>query len=392
VALPEDRQKVAAAAADAMERAARDGRMPTALVGFDGFLDAIYDVVDRRRDMTPTGYERIRTISEFASRVAAAAGRSANIELVLREERFGGNGPLLASGLAALGAGVTYIGAVGGAESPRMLHPAYEPFTRRCRRVLPIAPTARTDALEFDDGKVMFNHPASVQEVTWDRLVEVVGLDGLIRAVVEADLIGIVNWTIVGGVEGIWEGLLREVLPRVNAAGKRVFIDLSDPAKRSDADIARALELLTRLEELVRMTLGLNMAEAERVAGVLGVLGSTPGDPDHARAERLAGSIRRATGLSCVVVHPRHGAAAATATECMWFDGPFTTAPRLSTGAGDHFNAGFALAQQLGLSLDRCLASACAVSGAYVRDAESPGCARVIGFLRSLPGPETDGA
>jgi sugar/nucleoside kinase (ribokinase family) len=89
-----------------------------------------------------------------------------------------------------------------------------------------------------------------------------------------------------------------------------------------------------------------------------------------------------------VQIHLRRGAAGATRTEAAWFDGPFTRTPRLSTGAGDHVNGGFSAGQVLGMPLAECLALGCAVSGAYVRDAASPGLERVAGFLRALPGPE----
>jgi hypothetical protein len=42
----------------------------------------------------------------------------------------------------------------------------------------------------------------------------------------------------------------------------------------------------------------------------------------------------------------------------------------------------------VGLSLQESLAVGCAVSGAYVRDAESPGRERLVEFLRAMPGPE----
>lgn len=384
---PDKRESIAQAAADDLEEAARAGRLPAALVGFDGFLDAIYDVVDRRRDMSPRGYERIRTISAFSARVAAAAGRSANVELVRREERFGGNGPLMAGALGALGAAVSFLGAVGREEDPAVLHPAYEPLAARCHRVAPIAPTARTDALEFDDGKIMFNHPANVQAVTWERLMDAVGLDGLIREVDGAALIGITNWTIVGGVESIWEGLIRDVLPKVRPAPRRLFIDLSDPAKRTDSDIARAIGILRRLDTLIPVTLGLNLAEAERIAAVVKVGKVSIEGPSLADS---AGDLRKAIGVCCVVVHPRDGAAGALADQVAWFDGPFTQKPRLSTGAGDHFNAGFALGQASGLALAECLATGCACSGAYVRDGASPGMDRLCRFLRRLPQPEQD--
>src|SRR5215510_791359 len=114
--------------------------MPGALVGFDGFVDSIVHVVDRRTDMSPKGYVRLRTIADFATRCAAAAGKSANIERVQMEDRFGGNGPLLASALAGLGASVEYIGAIGASlgagPGPVPVHEMFRAFAARCRRVI----------------------------------------------------------------------------------------------------------------------------------------------------------------------------------------------------------------------------------------------------------------
>lgn len=357
-------------AAAALVAARAAGRLPRCLVGFDGFIDSIYDVVDRRRDVTPGGYERITAIPALADRIAAASGRSANIELVRREERFGGNGPLTAAALAALGCPTTFIGAVGREDDWRALHPAYVPLAAACERVLPIASTGRTDALEFHDGKVMFNHAAAVQAVTWERLLEAVGLDALTAMVRRADLVGITNWTILGGVERIWGGLMLEVLPRVNAARKRVFIDLSDPAKRGDEDLRRALGVLRSMNALSPVTLGLNLAEAERVSRVLGGTLAPRTDP-VVHCEALASAVRAPAGLACVVVHRRQGAAAATAHESASFQTSVTEEPVISTGAGDHFNAGFACAQAAGLSLEHCLAVGCGVSGAHVRGIRS---------------------
>ena len=196
----------------------------------------------------------------------------------------------------------------------------------------------------------------------------------------------------MGGVEGIWEGLCRDVLPRIGPGkGRRVFIDLCDPAKRTDLDIRRALALLKTMNSQIPVTLGLNLSEAERISEVLGIdaFGGPANQTQGGAIEGAARSIRAAGGFACVAIHPREGAGAADAAgNSAWFDGPFTTTPRLSTGAGDHFNGGFAFAQALGLPLDECLAAGCAVSGAYVRDAASPTLDRLTGFLRELPGPQ----
>jgi sugar/nucleoside kinase (ribokinase family) len=379
------RAVLARSAAESLARANLASRH--ALVGFDGFVDLITDLVDTRADMAPLAYTRISTLTALAARVGAAAGKSTNIEAVTHEKRWGGNGPLLAGGLARLGISTTYIGAVGREDDPRTLDPVFAPFASLCERVVPIAAPGRTDALEFDDGKLMINHCGPVQAVTWERIVEVVGLQTLRELVARADVLGIVNWSLLGGVGGIWRGLVRDIFPSI-ARAPRIFIDLSDPAKRTDADLLGAMDLLRELNARAPVTLGLNLAEAERLARVWRV-DATGAPTDSRRTLRLATDLRGALGLDCVVVHPREGAAAAEASgERAWFDGPMTRAPRLSTGAGDHFNAGFAGAQIAGLPIEQCLASGVALSGAYVRDGGAPTLSRLLDFLADLPAPE----
>lgn len=378
----DQRRAIACSAADRLEGLARAGALGRALVGFDGFVDHIKHMVASRTSMAPREYTRIRTIDEFAARCAGAAGKSTNVEQVLLESRFGGNGPLMARALASLGVRTTYIGAVGDGS----VEPAFEGFARRCEAIFAICPSSRTDCLEFDDGKLMFNDTGNVQGVTWDLVVERVGLARLGEIVGRSALVGIVNWSLLGGVDSIWRGLMRHVLPGLGGQ-RRMFVDLSDPAKRTDADIGAMLGLLgdlARTPGLV-LTLGLNLAEAQRIARVAGLspLDDSPGGEEVAGA---AGELRARLGLDCVVVHPRQGAASASG-HAAWFDGPLTAHPRLSTGAGDHFNAGFALAQTHGLAPEQCLACGVATSGVYVRDARSPSLARLCEFLRALPPP-----
>ena len=100
------RSEIARSAAGKLAAAAL-GSFP-AIIGFDGFVDAIIAVVSQRRSMRGDDYQRIETITGFAERCAAAAGKSTNIELVVHEERFGGNGPLMAGGLAQMGLCLLY--------------------------------------------------------------------------------------------------------------------------------------------------------------------------------------------------------------------------------------------------------------------------------------------
>lgn len=403
-----ERRAIARAAADALESLTPPQLASArAVIGFDGFIDSIIQVVDKRHSMSRDGYTPIRTIGDFSGRAAAAAGKSANIELVSIQDRFGGNGPLLAGALGRLGLPVTYIGAVGQPEAPTSLHPIFRAFAERCVAVLPVCPPAFTDALEFEDGKLMLNRAANVQGLDWEMLKRTIGLNRIRAIVAESSLVGMVNWTVMGGVNSIWRGLRDEVLgenSKVQRSGaapsnRSIFIDLTDPAKRTDADVAEALGLLRELNTRTPVTLGLNQSEAERVARVSGsdVFDRLRNRPLSELITAAAVDVRSRLGLAAVVIHPREGAAATDdAGHTAWFDGPFTRSPKLSTGAGDHFNGGYSFAATLGLGDSRPdgglalrLAIGCAVSGAYVRDAESPTRSRLIDFLRDLPEPET---
>src|SRR5881396_3631478 len=101
--------------------AGRAGQL-SAFVGLDGFVDEILHVVDKRIDAQ--SYERVPSIARLAERIAEAAGKSTNIELVNQFTKLGGNGPIMANALARLGIKVTYLGALG---YPN-LHPVFNGF------------------------------------------------------------------------------------------------------------------------------------------------------------------------------------------------------------------------------------------------------------------------
>src|ERR1043166_5028641 len=96
-----------------------------AFVGLDGFVDEIVHAVDKREDAQK--YTRLPTIQAFAERIAGAAGKSTNIEMVVQRTKLGGNGPIMANALATLGLKITYVGALG---YPN-LHPVFELFAKR---------------------------------------------------------------------------------------------------------------------------------------------------------------------------------------------------------------------------------------------------------------------
>ena len=135
----------------------------TAFVGLDGFVDDILHVVDKRESADK--YLRLPTIAQLAERLAAAAGRSTNVELVSQLTKLGGNGPIMANALASFGLKVTYLGILG---YPN-LHPVFADFAKRAE-VHSIAEPGYTDALEFEDGKIMLGKHQSLKQMNWENI------------------------------------------------------------------------------------------------------------------------------------------------------------------------------------------------------------------------------
>ena len=346
-----------------------------ATVGLDGFVDEIIAVVDKRQDNVR--YEPVRSIGQLGTKILNAAGQSSNYELVVKQTKLGGNGPIMANALASMGLDVTYIGNLG---FPT-IDPVFADFAKRAK-VISIAEPGHTDALEFDDGKLMFGKHESLKDINWQNLIARVGKDKLKSLLASSKLIGMVNWTMLPFMSDIWKKLLEEIIPQIPRTDRKLFVDLADPEKRTHADILDALKTLTRFQEHLDVILGLNLKEAGEVGDVLGLPGRN--DPE-ASIRESASAIREKLNLSCVVVHPRRGAAAATKDEEAQFEGPFVQQPKISTGAGDHFNAGFCVGRVLGMGLEESLCVGVATSGYYVRSAESPAAKDLAEFIAKLP-------
>lgn len=359
----------------------RAAQLPV-MLGFDGFVDSIIRVVDQRDDVQ--NFTVMQTIGQFAQRVAQAAGQSSNYELVVEREKLGGNGPIMANALAALGFPVAYVGALG---VPH-IHPVFDEFTQRAQ-CFSLANPGLTDALEFTDGKLMLGKLRTLDQVNWQSLVEQVGVEPFGKLARNAHLIGMLNWTMLPCVEEIWRHMVDEILPASNAAGMprtKMFIDFADPEKRPRDDLQTALDLLAQMQPHADVMLGMNLKESQQVAQVLDV--SLPLQ-EITDVVKLAQAIRQSLKITGVVIHPRTSAAVSmlhgNVESTAWFSGPMLKEVKIQTGGGDHFNAGFCCGWLAGLSADEALCSGTATSGYYVGNAKTPSCTDIIELVRSNP-------
>jgi ketohexokinase len=350
------------------------GRM-TAFVGLDGFVDEILHVVDKRE--SADSFQRLATISKLAERLAAAAGKSTNIEIVNRVTKLGGNGPIMANALASFGLKVTYLGTLGWPN----LHPVFADFARRAE-VHSIAEAGHTDALEFDDGKVMIGKILSLNDVNWPNIQSRFGRDQFAAKLSSADLVGFVNWTMLTHMGEIWEATLKEICPAMNGKRRVMFFDLADPEKREPKDIRQALKTIAEFQKFFDVILGLNEKEGYEIGDVLG-LNTRDHSPEG--LSKLAAEIARLVPVSTLVIHPVSYALAVSNGVVSLVKGPFTSKPAITTGAGDHFNSGFCLGKLLGLDNAQSVLTGVTTSGHYVRTAQSPGVSDLATMLRSWP-------
>ena len=277
--MPLSRQQICQSTSQKLAAAAPTLSSVKATIGIDGFVDEIIAVVDKRHSVDQ--YDPIKTIDVFGNKILRAAGQSSNYELIVKQMKLGGNGPIMANALAAHGLSVTYIGCVG---YPN-IHPVFAELAKRAK-VISIAEPGHTDALEFSDGKLMLGKYESMNDVNGeDNLIARVGRDKLKGLVQDAQLVGFVNWTMLPYLTDVWRKLLEEGI--LSSGGKRrmFMVDLCDPEKRKTEDIREAMLLLTRMQEQLDIVLGLNLKESTTIAEVMGV--EVPADAEAA-IEQLA--------------------------------------------------------------------------------------------------------
>lgn len=344
-----------------------------AVLGFDGFVDQILHVVKTRTDAN--NYIRMNTLKEFGEFICNAAGLSANVEFIPIKNKLGGNGPIMSNALSTYNLNVTYIGAVG----ENSINPVFNEMSEKST-VLNISNPGLTDAVEFLDGKLMIGKRECLKDINWIRIKEKIGLESLTSIFDEANLVGLENWTMIPYMSEIWDGLINEVLPNLKSkTNKYIFFDLADPENRLKEDIIEALSTIKKFSSKFKVILGLNEKEAYEIGTVLNICKHNP----KLSLDILIKSIAEKIGIYCLVVHPVKEAYALCNNTLYHTLGPYEPNPKLTTGAGDNFNAGFCFGQVLGLSAQLSLVLGTATSGYYVRNAQSPNVENLVSFLKA---------
>jgi hypothetical protein len=328
-------------------------------LGFDGFVDSIIKIIRKKE-----GDRKLFFTSStgFAQYILEKQSKNFSIELEEQLSKMGGNMPITANALGTLGAECNCIGALGFPQ----LHKVYEVMSPNCK-LYSFANPGLSMAYEFDDSKMMMADMQELNRVNWQVVVDVIGIQKIIDLFSHRHLLALLNWSELEHSTDIWKGLLNDVLPRLAYDEKPYgFFDLSDCSRRTDEKIYEALMLLNEFAKYWKVILSMNLNEAHLLHRVL-TAREAPEETSSTGA-----TLFEALKIHQIVIHTSARALSWSSEGMFVRESYRIEKPKVLTGAGDNFNAGFCAATLAGLQGEDALAIAHAVSGYYLLEGTSP--------------------
>jgi hypothetical protein len=342
-------------------------------VGFDGYIDKIQKAVKTR---TKESVDYYPTLKEFAKRIDKASGKSGQVELVTQEIKIGGNAPIMSNALGALGVPSYCLCNAG----YPVKHPEFNNLHEKVE-TLSIGEPAETNALEFNDGKMILSELSTFRKINWEYVKQVKDKDEITTKCSDSSVLALVGWCNPDHATDIWKGILNEVMPNYSTKDL-IFFDLADPTKKNKEDLLDVLEVIKSYTKFGKVILGINENETNKLFNILALEypGNAPESPDLEEKGRFIYSIMNIEGL---LIHPNDRSIMITADQIINLDGLVIMEPKISTGGGDNLNAGFCTGYILGFTMEESMILGMATSGAYVKHGTSPDIPSIISYLRT---------
>ncbi len=351
----------------------------TVLLGFDGYMDSLYSLVETR--VSPDAFKIMDSMTQFSARVANTTGSSCNVERVLKKKIGGGFAPNIGRALVNLGIWVNLAGSLGLPEVLPLFQ-EYPPELKQRMKFLSVGNPGETAGLEFNDGKVMLTDFGNINGLSWEKiLTQLGGRDKFIDILNAMDAIGQGHWSLVPQMSDMWERMVTDIFPNLkDSKNKRFFVDPADMTKRSQPDIQRMAKLLGQINNYLKTTISLNDKEGEQISRNLPGVSPVKSEKDL----WIAGKTLQATmNIDSVVIHSPHFATISTAGGHYFVKEGYTSAPKFTTAAGDHFNGGMLFGQLQGYSPAESILIGNAVTAFFVRTGRSPSIQDAREFIRN---------
>lgn len=342
-------------------------RPPRTVLGFDGFVDNVRRVVDERT--TPESFEPMTELGAFGERIAASADdrSSITVEWTRKGTRTGGLTCHLARAFIGLGASPVMVGAYGDPE----LDVFADEFVAATRHSFG-APNY-TEAVEFDDGKLLITETGATRTLDWETLTDAVGVKALADALDGADAFGIGYWVVIPELPSVLTGLRESVWPTLADPPETVLLDPGDVRQLSDDVLADGVDPIREFAAVAPVTLSANRAEMRRLAADF--------DASSASLSAAATAVRDGLGLRRAVAHADDVSVTAGPNGTESVAVPRVNDPAMTTSAGDHFNVGLTLGLAAGLSDPAAVCLGNVVAGHFIRNGDPPSEADLRAFL-----------
>ena len=346
----------------------------TAFLGFDACIDSIVRVVKDKQGNEIAGY--FSDSDQLGKYLVDLENKSCGLELETKLSKIGGNMVIMGNALGNLGVYVECLGTFG---LPEIL-PVFRSMSPNCS-LYTIGDTITATALEFNNSKVIMFDPGPYNNLSWKDIKGLIGTDRIREMITGKQLMALVNWSEIENSSHIWKGILEEILPDIPFNGQKPFFftDFSDCSRKSMQEIQIAIGLLGRFRNYYKVHISLNQNEAALVARALDL-------PENDSDEKFIKELFKRSNADVLVIHRVNDAIAFDGKSYEKCDTFFCKEPKILTGGGDNFNAGYCYTLFNSFTLFESLLVANAVSGSYVKTGVSPDVNDLKEFLNEFSG------
>ncbi len=340
------------------------------LVGFDGFVDKIQKEVKNKQ-----GNKNIffKTIEDFSKHLGELGGKSGQVEIVTTKEKFGGNAPILANTFATLGIKSLCLGALG--------FPDIDPILNQVKpevEKISLNSPGQSQALEFEDGKIIFSELGSFSKYNWLDVGQKVNIKKLQKKVKRFNLFALVDWANIQNATDIWQGFLDDIIKPSGRSNRLFFFDLCDPSKKSPQEIDEVIDLISDYSNYGKVTLGMNENEAIKTWIALNGKNESKALPS---LNEIGKSLYRTMTIDTLLIHPLDRSLTFQNNQEIEIDGRWVTNPAVLTGGGDNLNAGYSLGMLLDLPVPKCMLLGMAASGSFIQNGKSSSVKDLIEYI-----------
>lgn len=332
------------------------------LLGFDGYIDNLLSIIKVRR--SPTDFDIMQTMKDWANRISEAAGSSASIERVLKKQAVGGftcNVGKALSTLCGCSGNIQLVGAYG---YPDRI-PIFADFLEKQKKCIlhSIGDPGVTDAYEFSDGKIMMVNFGSIHKIDWKYVLDHIPREDLIALFNENNLYGVGYWASTPHGSDIYHGFQTDILPNLPNSIKNQYLilDLSDLKKRAMDDFQQLKQLFQGFENYIKVALLMNDKELTTLHAFIMNNKQDIQWNDMSKLSisegidiflKMTKEVQEHYNLSAVICHTPHFSTIGTPKQLECVLNTFQPSPKFTTSAGDHFTAGVAYGILLDLPLE----------------------------------------